>query len=184
MSISTTQSYNEADLISSLKANNQNAFENLYDRFAPTLLKYLLRIVHDQKQAEDILQDSFVKIWLNFHQYDQAKGRLFTWMYRIVSNKALTHLRSPHQAFLRADDLPMEKLGTVTAFHNTIDIKAWINSTLSAPQAQLIELIYFQGYTHQEVADGSGLPLGTIKTRVRQSLRRLRNSEIAIDLDL
>jgi RNA polymerase sigma-70 factor (ECF subfamily) len=184
MNLLSTQFYNEADLLDSLRAGNQKAFEELYDRFAPNLLSGLIRIVHDQKQAEDLLQDSFVNIWLNLCQYDPAKGRLFTWMVRITHNKALTHLKNPRQAVLRLDDLPVERMGTIAAFYNTIDFSAWINSTLSASQSQLIDLVYFQGYTHQEIADSFMLPLGTVKTRLRQAIIRLRNSEIAIDLGL
>ncbi|WP_177236797.1 RNA polymerase sigma factor [Spirosoma endophyticum] len=174
--------YNEAALIALLKAENQKAFEELYSRFAPTLLAKLMRIITDQQQAEDLLQDSFVNIWLNFHQYEPTKGRLFTWMWRIVRNNASTHLKLAGSSHERLEDFHLDELSSGTPTYNWVGIDIWIQSTLSPHQCQLIQLLYFQGYTHQEASDELGWPLGTVKTRAQQALKRLRSSERAVEI--
>ena len=176
------RSYNEAALVALLKEGNQKAFEELYSRFAPNFLAKLGHLIPDQPQAEDLLQDSFVNIWLNFHQYDPAKGRLFTWMWRIVQNKALTHLRLPGLAHERLEDYSAEELGSGTPSYHGIGIDYWLKSTLPPQHCHLIQLMYYQGYTYQEASDELGWPVGTVKTRVRQALQRLRNSESAVEI--
>lgn len=141
-----------------------------------------MRLIADQPQAEDLLQDSFVNIWLNLHQYDPAKGRLFTWMWRIVQNKALTHLRLPGLAHERLEDYLAEELGSGTPSYHGIGIDYWLTSTLPPTHCHLIQLMYYQGYTYQEASDELGWPVGTVKTRVRQALQRLRNSESTVEI--
>ncbi|GAB2554222.1 sigma-70 family RNA polymerase sigma factor [Spirosoma areae] len=138
------------------------------------LLGVLIRMVHDQQLAEDLLQDSFLKIWRNIHQYDPAKGRLFTWMYRIVRHVALDYLQTVRQANQRIDEVPLELMGVVMPSYLMPDLAYWVRSNLSHTQGKLIDLVYFQGYTHQEIAKDFGLPLGTVKTRVRRGLHHLR----------
>lgn len=179
---SFTHRYNESSLLNFLKSGSHKAFEELYDRFAPSLLGVITRIVHDERQAEDLLQDSFIKIWRNFDQYDPAKGRLFSWMYRIVRRVAFDYLRTCRRADQRIEDLPLETLGTVTPCYHMINEGYWITSTLSVNQGKMIDLVYFQGYTHQEIANEFKLPLGTVKTRVRQGLIRLKNRKSTKDL--
>ncbi|SFF18535.1 RNA polymerase sigma factor [Spirosoma endophyticum] len=174
------EQYNEPAIVALLKEGNQKAFEELYRRFAPTLLRKLLCLISDRQQAEDLLQDSFVNIWLNFHQYDPAKGRLFTWMARIVRNNALTHLRVTWSAHEPLADSLLDELGGDTPNYYWIGVDYWVQSTLSPHHRQLIQLMYYQGYTYQEASDELGLPIGTVKTRVRWALQRLRSSEAAI----
>ena len=176
---SLTKPYDQDALLNLLRAGNQKAFEELYDRFAPNLLGVLIRFVHDEKQAEDLLQDSFVKIWRFLPQYDPAKGRFFTWMLRIVQNMALTYLQQPQQRLLRIDDLAQETMGSVTPTYHSIGLAQWVDSCLAVHHRQVIDLVYFQGYTQQEVADEFGIALGTVKTRLRQALSRLRTSEMS-----
>ena len=174
---SLTKPYDEASLLALLEQGNQKAFEELYDRFAPNLLAVLMRLVRDEQQAQDLLQDSFVKIWRFLPQYDPAKGRFFTWMLRIVQNTALTHLQQSQPTVLRLDEVAQEALGTQTPSYDSIGLAHWVASSLAVPHRQVVELVYFQGYTHQEIADEFGMALGTVKTRLRQGLLRLRTSE-------
>ena len=169
--------YDEAALIRLLRSGNQKAFEQLYDRFAPSLLGILLKIVHDQTQAEDLLQDSFIKIWRHFPQYDPERGRLFTWMLRITRNLALSHLKESRLTSLCIDEVDPDLLGAVTPTYHAIGLASWVSSILDPHHRHLINLVYFQGYTRQEIADEFGLPIGTVKTHVRQAIRKLRNSE-------
>ncbi|SFE95173.1 RNA polymerase sigma factor [Spirosoma endophyticum] len=178
----SAKQYNEPTLIVLLKEGNQKAFEELYNRFAPTLLSKLMRIIADHQQAKDVLQDSFINIWLNFHQYNPAKGRLFTWMWRIVRNNASTHLRSSALSYEPLEDFLLDELSSGTPTYNWVGLDSWIQSTLNPHQWQLIHLLYYQGYTHQEASDELGWPLGTVKTRVQQALQRLRSSERLVEI--
>ena len=169
--------YNEAELIRLLQSNHPQAFEEIYQRFAPTFLGILIQLTRDLPQAEDLLQDSFVKIWLNAHMYDPAKGRLFTWMSRIVRNSALDYLKGHRQVANRLEDVPAGVVGTESPTYHYVGLTYWVNSTLTPRQSQLVDLIYFQEYTYLEVSRELGCPIGTVKTHVRQALQRLRDSE-------
>ena len=180
MSQPFTTIYNEDALIVALKAGNQKAFEELYDRFAPNLLGVLLRLVHDQAQAEDLLQDSFVKIWRNLALYEPAKGRLFTWMLVIVRHAAFKYLEKPKHNYRSIDGVPLESIGGFTPTYTSIGLIQWVNATLAPNERMVIHLLYFQGYTYQEISDEFRLPLGTVKTFVRRGLQQLRASEVRL----
>ncbi|MBD2757141.1 RNA polymerase sigma factor [Spirosoma validum] len=176
----TYSPYDEAALLTLLRSDDQKAFEELYGRFAPRLLTCLMEIIQNQAQSEDLLQDSFIKIWRHLPQYDPLRGRLFTWMLRITRNVAFTHLKLSRRAEQRIDDFDYDSLGAVTPSYYAVGLDHWIKSTLGPHHRQLIDLVYLQGYTRQEVADQFGLPLGTVKSSVHQAIKRLRNSESAI----
>lgn len=169
--------YDEARLLNALRAGHRKAFEELYDRFAPCFLGVLTRIVQHPDQAQDLLQDSFVKIWQNIHRYDPAKGRLFTWMLRIVRNSAFDHLQRAKSSHEYIETIPLEQLGIVMPSYQTTGLTSWVRSILSIEQQHIIDLIYFRGYTRQEIADEFNLPVGTVKTRLRTALHRLRALE-------
>lgn len=171
------QPYNEAALLTSLKSGQPKAFQELYDRFAFTFYNRLVHLVRDQQHAEDLLQDSFIKIYANVQHFDSSKGRLFSWMKRIVQNTAFDHLamtkldrKSIHSNF-------PEELQADSPSYDGIGVRGWLDSTLCVKQRQMIELVYYQGYTQQEIAAELGLPLGTVKTRIRTALIRLREAE-------
>ena len=171
-----TQPYNESVLLASLQSNNPKAFEELYDRFAPNLLSVIYHIVRDESQAQDLLQDSFVKIWCNLHKYDSSKARLFTWMLTIVRNTTFNYLHASRHAHYCIDVIPVERAGITTPSYQTIDLIHWVSSVLSGNELRMIKLVYFQGYTLQEISDEFSLPLGSVKTYVRRALKRLRNN--------
>lgn len=170
----------ESVLIDKLAQRDQQAFQWLYDQYSPALYGVVLRIVRDDDQAADLLQDIFVKIWKNLDAYDASKGRLFTWMLNIARNTAIDSLRSRKTqpfAAIRTDE---ENVHIVDRQHNTeqpnpdhIGIKEVVNQ-LRPERKQLIDLVYFGGYTHEEAAEELNLPLGTVKTRVRAALQELK----------
>jgi RNA polymerase sigma-70 factor (ECF subfamily) len=171
-----TQPYNESALLCSLQSNNAKAFEELYDRFAPNLLSVIFHIVHDESQAQDLLQDSFVKIWCNLHKYDPSKARLFTWMLTIVRNTTFSYLQTSRHTCCCINEVSVETIGVTTPSYQTIGLTYWVNSILSGNELRMINLMYFQGYTFQEISDEFGLPLGSVKTYIRRALQRLRNN--------
>lgn len=170
----------ESVLIEKLNQRDQQAFQWLYDQYSPALYGVVLRIVRDEEQAQDILQDIFVKIWKNLDGYDAGKGRLFTWMLNVSRNTAIDALRArkaqPSSA-IRTDE---DNVHIIDRQHNTqqpnpehIGVQDVVNQ-LRPERKQLIDLVYFGGYTHEEAAEELKLPLGTVKTRIRAALQELK----------
>ena len=170
----------ESILIEKLTQRDQQAFQWLYDQYSSALYGVVLRIVRDEEQAQDVLQDIFVKIWKNLDAYDASKGRLFTWMLNVSRNTAIDALRArkaqPSSA-IRTDE---DNVHIIDRQHNTqqpnpehIGVQE-IVSQLRPERKQLIDLVYFAGYTHEEAAEELKLPLGTVKTRSRAALQELK----------
>lgn len=165
-------------LIIRLQAQDKSVIEELYDQYSDTLYGIVLRIVQQEALAQDVLQESFVKIWKNGHKYDGSKGTLFTWMLNICRNTAIDKTRS-------ANYRRQSKIHTIdqTVYNSEkwsceqkpdhIGLKQEVVK-LEEKYREIIELIYFQGYTQQEVTDHLNIPLGTVKSRVRIGLRELR----------
>lgn len=177
--MSIAAKYNEQELVSALKARSNQAYSYLYDHYAGALYTVVLQIVPDKGLADDILQEVFVNIWRKIDTYDPAKGRLFTWMLNIARNASIDTLRSrSYQNSQKNQELP-ENVYTNTANQITqpnidnLGLKKVLNQ-LKAEYRTLLELAYFQGFTHKEIADLEGLPLGTVKTRIRHALLQLR----------
>jgi RNA polymerase sigma factor (sigma-70 family) len=171
---------NETVIVAALVAGDTRALEKLYAAYSAALLGIISRIIKQEDLAEDILQETFLKIWKSINQYDPSKGRLFTWMARLAKNKAIDHLRSRGEMnSLRNDDLA-EFIVEVNELHQIrynpefIGIRQLIN-TLTPEQTIILDLVYFQGYTQVEVADMLGIPVGTVKTRIRAAIKAMRS---------
>ncbi len=174
----------ESVLVEKLLLRDEQAFQWLYENYSAALYGVLLKIVREEEQAQDLMQDVFVKIWANLTTYDTKKGRLFTWMLNITRNTAIDSIRAG-KAMSRpasAQTVSTDEAGTYTvdrqhavAPENTdlIGLKDVIEK-LRPDRKQLIDLVYFNGYTHEEAADELSLPLGTVKTRIRSALQELR----------
>lgn len=170
--------YTEHELISSLKCNSKEAFEYLYDHYASALYGIVMKIVKDEEKAADVMQDSFLKIWKNIGSYNTEKGTLFTWILNIARNTAIDRLRLDlkKEKAVSWDTVLESEMGNNVIFNpipGTIDIRAIVSSLLPE-KSVLIDLVYFQGYTHEEVSDKLSLPLGTVKSRIRKALNELR----------
>lgn len=170
----------ESVLLEKLRQRDQQAFQRLYDQYSAALYGVVLRIVRDDEQAQDLLQDIFVKIWKNLDNYDASKGRLFTWLLNIARNTSIDAIRArksqPNNA-IRTDE---ETVHIVDRQHNTeqpnsdyIGMQDMVNQ-LRPDRKQLIDLVYFGGFTHEEAAQELDLPLGTVKTRIRAALQELK----------
>ncbi len=167
----------EEDLISLLKEKSESAFSYLYDNYAGALLGIITRIVVDEDRANDVLQDTFVKIWKNVESYERGKGTLFTWMLNIARNSAIDSNRSKHVKYkIQMDERVVDNNNKVdnTAQMDIIGLKETVLK-LRHEYQNLIEFIYMKGFTQQEYADEFGIPLGTVKTRTRAALLELRN---------
>jgi RNA polymerase sigma-70 factor (ECF subfamily) len=135
--------------------------------------------VNDTELANDLLQEVFINIWRKIESYDASKGRLFTWMLNIARNASIDTLRSKnYQNSLRNRAFPEkgDSLGFASAGEPDID-NIGLKKTLEKLREDhriLIELAYFKGYTHEEIAEIESIPLGTVKTRIRNALLQLR----------
>lgn len=163
----------ETELAKELKDKSQEAFAVLYDNYAPALLGIVYAIVKEKEAAENVLQDAFVKIWRHIHLYDASKGRLFTWLVTICRNTAISHLRRQGTKPV----IEIQKAGVEVYTEDVVadgGLKKLVHG-LEPMYRDAINLVYFLGYTQQEASEALGLPLGTVKTRVRTALRILRN---------
>lgn len=162
-----------------LKNRDQQAFSYLYDHYAAALNGVIYRMVENTELAEDILQEAFVKIWNNFASYDTGKGRLFTWMLNIARNLTIDTLRSKgykKQAKISGDENSVGNIAGETKPAERFDAMGIRNQlvNLKPEQRTLIDLAYFNGYTQDEIAKITGIPLGTVKTRMRAAILELR----------
>ena len=171
--------FNESQFIECLKTGNDEAFAELYDRYSAMLYGVMLRIVNDNEDTENLLQDTFVKIWSNIDIYDASKGRLATWLLNIARNTAIDFTRSKIFSQRRKN----QNLDNYVSFSSdtlatAIDTDTMglrqIVANLSKNYREIIEWLYFDGYTQQEIADTFDMPLGTVKTRTRMALKELR----------
>ena len=171
--------YTEEELVFLLKKQDQQAFSYLYDNYAAALNGVIFRMVEDKNLAEDILQEAFVKIWNNFASYDTSKGRLFTWMLNLTKNLTIDTLRSKgykKQSKISKDENSVSNVsdGSLGAEKfDTIGLRKQLEN-LKPEQRILIEMAYFSGYTQDEISRDTGIPLGTVKTRMRSAIIELR----------
>ena len=167
--------YSEGELVAQLRQQDEQSFGYLYDNYAGALFGIICQIVPDKETASDVLQEVFVNIWRKIGSYDATKGRLFTWMLNVARNAAIDKIRSKgYQDSLRNLSLPQDVPGRQVAPHNDDYGLRKLVSRLKNEQKVLVELSYFQGYTHEEIAKTMNIPLGTVKTRIRSALIQLR----------
>ena len=179
MSRKTKISLTEEELVLALRRHEKIAVEALYDMYSASLYGVISRIIIDTAVAEDVLQETFVKIWHSFASYSTEKGRLFTWMVNIARNLAIDKLRSKDFKNQNKNQELEINVTFIDEQRNTVykpellGIKDLVQ-TLKPDQKEILELVYFKGYTHVEAADELGIPLGTIKTRLRMAIQQLR----------
>lgn len=160
-----------------MRGKDQKAITLLYRNYSAALYGVILRIVKQEEVAEDVLQETFVKIWSGFPSYDEHKGRLFTWMLNIARNLAIDKIRSK-QYRVSSKTQPMEGTDTYRMVSpdeikpDHIGVKEMTNQ-LNPDQKIIIDMMYFGGYTQSEVAEELGIPLGTVKTRARMAIKFL-----------
>ena len=169
----------EDSLVSMLSERNTEGLEILYDNYSSALYGVIHRIVQNDEMAEDVLQETFLKIWNNFAQYDPGKGRLFTWMVNIARNMAIDKVRSKEFSQNQknrdiADSVSFVDFDNQATFNpETIGIKEMVRK-LEPEYKQIIDLLFFGGYTQSEAAEKLNIPLGTVKTRSRAAIMKLR----------
>ncbi len=167
--------YEENELVASLRQKEDEAFGYLYEHYSAALYGVIKQIVGDAELSNDVLQETFVNIWRRMDTYDESRGRLFTWMLNIARNAAIDKTRSKN--FQQAQrQVPLDGEVIQPVVRPGIDdygLKRLILK-LKDEQRLLIDLSYFQGYTHEQIATALHIPLGTVKTRIRSALTQLK----------
>ncbi|MFY8021365.1 MAG: RNA polymerase sigma factor [Bacteroidia bacterium] len=170
---------NEESLIAGLKDRNRAAYNYLYDNYNRALYGVIFRIIGNEELANDALQESFVKIWKNIEQYQESKSSIYTWMLNICRNTAIDEMRSKgFRKSLQNENIEdvveqADEVNHLSLKTDQIGLKELV-SKLKAEHQLLIDKIYFEGYTHEEVSNELQIPLGTVKTRIRAALQNLR----------
>jgi RNA polymerase sigma factor (sigma-70 family) len=181
--LSTKIKLSEEELVLALRNREKVAVEALYDMYSASLYGVIVRIVIDEATSEDVLQETFVKIWRSFPGYSADKGRLFTWMVNIARNLSIDKLRSKDFKNHSKNQELENNVTFIDEQKNTVykpelmGIKELVQK-LKPEQKSILDLVYFKGYTHVEAADELGIPLGTIKTRLRMAIIELRKNFI------
>lgn len=169
----------QAQLILALQSGEEDAFKILYDSYSAVLFGIIYKIVADEAEAENLLQDCFVKVWQNISRYDPEKGRLATWLFNIARNTAIDFKRSKYFNQIQKNQnvdilVGGDKDQAVTLpLIDTLGLRQLVGK-LTPVCREVIEWMYFEGYTQQEIAEQKGIPLGTVKSRTRLALKELR----------
>ena len=176
------QTPSDQQLMVAVARGDEAAFELLYDRMSSSVLGLIRRVLRDQAQSEEVTQEVFLEIWRSAPVYDESKGTPKTWVLTIAHRRAVDRVRASQSAIDREDragrqevDRPYDSVSE--AVERRLDQEAVHKALneLSHLQRQAVQLTYFGGYTHTEVSALLGVPLGTVKARIRDGLIRLRD---------
>jgi RNA polymerase sigma factor (sigma-70 family) len=169
--------HNEDELLRRLKLHEEQAYSFLYDHYSKALFIVIKQIIPQQEIAEDILQETFVKVWQNIHTYDGSRGRLYTWMLSIARNLSIDRTRSKEFNKQSKTAALQENVYTSAPTEESRVTDVGLKKVLNAipeENARLIDLAYFKGYTQEEIAKILMMPVGTVKTRMRSAIASLR----------
>jgi RNA polymerase sigma-70 factor (ECF subfamily) len=159
---------------------DEAALEALYDRYAGLLSSVLNRILRDKQAAEEILQDIFYQLWRTASQFDSSRGSLPGWLMVIARNRAISRLRHHNPAageelLENAISVPFNLENAIAQTELLVRVRG-VMEALPKEQRATVELAYFEGLTHTEIAERTGDPLGTVKTRLRTALETLKRA--------
>lgn len=173
------KTYTEDGLVDALKKHDGDAFEYLYNNYKAALFTVIQQIIPEKENAGDTLQEAFIMAWKNIDRYDAAKGRLFTWLYNVTRNCAINATRSRnYKSQQKNDSLDNyvtygDEKETEIIKINQIGLRKQVHQ-LREDYKNVLELSYFSGCTHEEIAKILNIPSGTVKTRLRNALIELR----------
>ena len=166
----------EKHIVELLQERNDKAISLLYEHYGDTLYGVAKKVVRDEELAQDVLQESFVKIWKKSDSYDASKAKLFTWLFRITRNTAIDKLRSVNTKSdkeIQMDVSDVYNLGVDSIRPEFIDVRENLDKIEDKYQI-VLEALFFHGMTQQEASDELDIPLGTIKSRLKIGLRELK----------
>lgn len=170
----------DIDLLAAIARRDEQALAALYDRYKVILFSLILRILHSRPEAEDVLQEAFLQVWQKAKSYDESRGRPFTWLVTIARSRAIDRLRmlgARDRLAIGAASEASEDTGdavTDAILSERGKIVREALAELPEDQRQVLLLAYFDGFTQSEIARRIGSPLGTVKTRMRSGMKKLR----------
>ena len=166
----------EQEIVYLLQKEDKKAISLLYENYADALFGVIYKVISDQNLAQDVLQESFVKVWKNAKSYDSKKAKLFTWLYRITYNTAIDKVRSESKKVKKEVEIENSNVYRLTSEglnQDVMDIKKHLG-TLDEKYQIVINALFFEGMTQQEASDELEIPLGTVKSRLKIGLRELK----------
>jgi RNA polymerase sigma-70 factor, ECF subfamily len=167
-------------LLKAIAGKDEKAVSELYDRYRVVLFGLLVRILNNREEAEDVLQELFLQVWHRAADYDPNRGRPFTWLVTLARSRAIDRLRSVASRERVANESAREvteEVSDAVADAVRSEQRGIVTSALSQlpeEQQKALVLAYFDGLTQSEIADRLGAPLGTVKTRMRAGMMKLR----------
>jgi len=172
----------DATLVRRILHRDVNAFEVLYDRHSRIVFALVLRILQQASTSEEVVQDVFLQLWRNAAQYDESRGPFVSWLLTLARNRALDQLRLKSERQRRREDQTDELPPVVTLpdLEGSLDEQRRakrvreLMASLNPQQKRAIELAYFEGMSHSEIANALREPLGTVKSWIRNGLLRLK----------
>jgi RNA polymerase sigma-70 factor, ECF subfamily len=190
MSIQTLDiNLSDGELLEGVARHDEASLAALYDRYHLLAFSLALRVVHDRGRAEDVVQDAFLAVWRKAGSYAAGRGSVKTWLTSIVRNRAIDVIRARRESDADDDAILMSLrdprpsvVEQVTASLDRDVIRAAI-AELPIDQRQAIAMAYFEGRSHSEIAEVTGLPLGTVKSRIRLGMHRLKTALLATGLE-
>ena len=175
----------DLDLLELISDRNRDALAALYDRYGRRVFALAARILNDHVSSEEVTQDVFLSVWRRGSSYSATKGKFTTWLFSIAHNRTIDELRKRRRDRNRQNDdiedhLQIEST-EISPLENAVAQSEYAKvrvamADLPIEQRQVVELSYFKGLTQAEIAEKTGQPLGTVKTRMRLALKKLRNA--------
>lgn len=190
----SAKSYSDAELMARVAQRDKRALEELYKQYAAAALGLALKMLGERNAAEEIVQEAFWRVWKRATTFELGRGQFTAWLFGIVHNLAIDEMRrrrvrpntistdTEEDALLELPDTEMDVAETAFAHVKGEQVRLALNKLPDA-QRSVIELAYFEGLTHQEIAARLNEPIGTIHTRARLALQKLRELLLALQLD-
>ncbi len=170
----------DTELLHAVARGDEQALAQLYDRYRLILFGLLLRILHSREEAEDVLQEVFLQVWKRAPDFDEERGRAFTWLVTLARSRAIDRLRAlgsreraANEATREATDLVSDAESDAIRSEQSAVVRNAL-AELPEEQKKALLLAYFEGLTQTEIATRLGAPLGTVKTRMRSGMIKLR----------
>lgn len=185
----------DSDLVDAMAAGDVHAMEVLYDRYNRAVFSFALRMLGNREQAEELLQEVFIRAWRQARRFSERRGTFITWLLSITHNMAIDEIRRQNRRPRKAESAdPVLMMANVRDENPSVEEQALLGdlrdvvkeamARLPEAQRSALELAYFQGYTQREIAEHQDEPLGTIKTRMRLALKKLRTHLETQGLDM
>lgn len=183
----------DSDLLCAVARRDEAAFSELYDRTSPVVFGLILRMISAHAEAEDVLQKTFLRVWDRAPYYVAEMGTPFTWIVTIARNLAIDHLRADRrtrdgQLRNQALEAAVHTVHTANGFKYASQLEKnaavrQVLDTLEPTEREAIEWAFFQGLTHEEIAQASGAPVGTVKARIRRGMAKLKKPLASLRLE-